>query len=47
VHGVNVIRHIEIYTAEPSVFESSSSEAETVVEKLKWYKSPDVDQILA
>jgi hypothetical protein len=42
VHGVNDVRQTEIHTAEPS-----SSEVETAIEKLKRYKSPDIDQIPA
>jgi hypothetical protein len=47
VHGVNDVRQTEIHTAEPLVPEPSSSEVETAIEKLKRYKSPGIDQILA
>jgi hypothetical protein len=41
------IGHTEIQTAEPFVPEPSISEAEVAIGKLKRYKSPGVDQILA
>jgi hypothetical protein len=47
VHGVNDVRQTEIHTPEPLVPEPSSAEVETVIEKLKRYKSPGIDQILA
>jgi hypothetical protein len=47
VHGVNDVRQTEIHTAEPLVPEPSSSEVEIAIEKLKRYKSPGTDQILA
>jgi hypothetical protein len=46
VHGNNDVRHNEIYTAEPSEPDPSSSEVETAVEKLGRYKLPGTDQIL-
>jgi hypothetical protein len=36
-----------MYTIESSVSEYSYFEAKTATEKLKWYKLPDGDQILA
>jgi len=47
VHGVNDVRQTEIHTAEPLVPESSSFEVEIAIEKLKSYKSPGIDEILA
>jgi hypothetical protein len=40
VHGVGGVRQTEIHTAEPFVPESSASEAELAIGKLKRYKSP-------
>jgi len=47
VCGVNDIRQTEIHTAEPPVPEPSAFEFEFAIEKLKSYKSPDIDQIPA
>jgi len=47
VHGVNDIRHTEIYTVEPLVPEPSAFEVELAVGKLKSHKSPGIDQIPA
>jgi hypothetical protein len=47
VHGVNDVRQTEIHTAEPLVPETSSSEVEIAIEKLKRCKSPGIDQIPA
>jgi hypothetical protein len=47
VHGVNDVRQTEIHTTEPLVPEPSSSEYEIAIEKLKRYKTPGTDQILA
>ena len=47
VHGVNHDRWTEIHTAELLVPEPSASDVEMAVEKLKRYKSPGTDQILA
>jgi hypothetical protein len=47
VHGVNAVKQTEIHTAEPLVPEPSSFEVEIAIEKLKRYKSPGTDQILA
>jgi hypothetical protein len=47
VHGVNDVRQTEIHTAEPLVSESSPFEIEMAIEKLKSYKSPGIDEILA
>jgi hypothetical protein len=41
------ILQTEIHTVEPLVPEPSSSEVEIAIEKLKRYKSPGIDQILA
>jgi hypothetical protein len=46
-HGVHDIRYIVIYTAEPLVPESRLVEVEIGIGKLKSYKSPGADQILA
>jgi len=47
VHGVNDIRHIEIYTAEPLLLQPSALEFEMAIEKLKRHKSLCIDQIPA
>ena len=47
VHRVHDVRQTEIQTAEPIVPESSASEVEMAIEKLKSYKSPCIDQIPA
>jgi hypothetical protein len=47
VHGYNDVKKIEIHTAEPLVPELSAFEVEMAIEKLKRYKSPGIDQILA
>jgi hypothetical protein len=47
VHGAGGVRQTEIHTAESSVPETSASEAEVAVGKLKRYKSPDVDRMPA
>jgi len=47
VHGVNEVRPTEIHTAEPLVPETSASEVELAIEKLKSHKSPGIDQIPA
>ena len=47
VQGVNDVRQTEIHTAEPVVPESSASEDEVAIEKLKSHKSPGIDQIPA
>jgi hypothetical protein len=47
VHGAGGVRQTEMHTAEPFVPEPSASEAEVGIGKLKRYKSPGVDQILA
>jgi hypothetical protein len=44
VHGINDVRQTD---AEPLVPEPSSFEVEIVIEKLKGYKSPVSDQIVA
>jgi hypothetical protein len=45
VHGVNDVRQTGIYTAEPLVPQSSTSEVDMAIEKLKGHKSPGIDQI--
>jgi len=47
VHGINDVRQTEIHTVEPLVPESSASEFELPIEKLKSHKSPGIDQIPA
>jgi hypothetical protein len=42
VHGLNDVRQMEIHTAEPR-----PSEVEILVDKLKGYKSPSIDEITA
>jgi hypothetical protein len=46
VHNVRDVRQIEVYTAEPLV-PGPSLEVEIEIAKLKKYKSPGSDQILA
>jgi hypothetical protein len=43
-HWVNDVRHTEINTAEPLMYELCDFEFELAIEKLKTHKSPDVDQ---
>jgi hypothetical protein len=45
VNVVNDIRQTEMHTAEPLVPERSSFDAEIAIQKLKRYKSPNIDQI--
>jgi hypothetical protein len=47
VHNVNDVRQLEVHTAEPSVPSPSHLEVEIVIAKLKKYKPPCSDQILA
>jgi hypothetical protein len=47
VPGVNDVRQTEMHTAEPLVLESRCFNVEIAIEKLKTYKSPGTDQILA
>jgi len=47
VHGVNDVRQREMHVSEPLVPKLSSLEVEIDTEKLKRYKSPGTDQILA
>jgi hypothetical protein len=47
VHNVSDVRQIEVRTAEPLVPGPSRLEVEIAVAKLKMYKSPGSDQILA
>jgi hypothetical protein len=46
-HSINDVRQTEMHTAEPLVPESSSFKGKIAIEKLKSYKSPGTDQILA
>jgi hypothetical protein len=46
-HGVKDVRQNEINTAEPLGTQPSASKAETVIKRLKIYKLPHTDQILA
>jgi len=47
VHGVNDIRQTEMHTTELLVPESSASEFELAIEKLKSHKSPGINKIPA
>jgi hypothetical protein len=47
VHNVSDVRQIEVHTAEPLVPGLSRLEVEIAIAKLKKYKSPGSDQILA
>jgi hypothetical protein len=47
VHNVSDIRQIEVHTAEPLVPGPSRLEVEITILKLRKYKSPGSDQILA
>jgi hypothetical protein len=47
VHRVSNVKEIEIHTAEPLIPDPSLFEIEIGIEKLKTYKSPGSDQILA
>jgi len=47
VHEVKDVRQAEIHTAEPLVSEPSALEVELAIEKLKYHKSPGIDQIPA
>jgi hypothetical protein len=47
IQGVNVVRQIEVHTAEPLVPEHSAFEVQMAIEKLKRHKSPGIDQIPA
>jgi sorting nexin-29 len=47
VHEVHDVRQMDIHTAEPLVPEPSLVEVEIAIGKLKSYKSPSADQILA
>jgi hypothetical protein len=47
VRGDNNVRQAEMCKAEPLVPEPSAFEVEMASEKLKWYKSPGIDQIPA
>ena len=47
VHGVKDVGQAETHTAEPLVPEPCASEVELVIDKLKSYKSPGIDQIPA
>ena len=45
VHGVKDVGQAEIHTAEPPVPETSASDVQLAIEKLKSHKSPGIDQI--
>ena len=47
VHGVKDVGQAEIHTAEPLVPESSATEVQLTIDKLKSHKSPGIDQIPA
>jgi hypothetical protein len=47
VHGIHDVRQMDICTAEPLVPEPSLVKVEIAIGKLKSYKSPVTDQILA
>jgi hypothetical protein len=47
VHNVNYVRQIEVHTNEPLAPGTSHPEAEIAIAKLKRYKSPGSDEILA
>jgi hypothetical protein len=47
VHGVSDVRQIEIHTAEPLVPDPGPLEVQIAIAKMKGYKSPGSDQILA
>jgi len=47
VHGVNDVKQTEIHTAELLVPESSASEFQLAIKKLKRHKSPGIDKIAA
>jgi hypothetical protein len=47
VHNVSDLKHIEVHMAEPLIPRSSRLEVEIAIAKLKKYKSPGSDQILA
>jgi hypothetical protein len=47
VHGVHDVRQIDTHMAEPLVLGHGLVEAKITTEKLKRYKSPGIDQILA
>jgi hypothetical protein len=47
IHGVHDVRQMDIHTAEPLVSEPSLVEVEIDIGKLKSYKSPGTDNILA
>jgi hypothetical protein len=47
VHNISDVRQTEIHTSESSVPGPSHLEVETAIAKLKKYKSPGSDQILA
>jgi hypothetical protein len=47
IHGVHDVRQMDVHMAEPLVPEPSSVKVEIAIGKLKSYKSPGTDQILA
>jgi hypothetical protein len=46
-HGVHDVKQMDIHMAEPSVPEPNLVDVETAIQKLRNYKSPGTDQILA
>jgi hypothetical protein len=47
VHNASDVRQIEVHTTEPLVLGPSQLEVESIIAKLKKYKSPGSDQIPA
>jgi hypothetical protein len=47
VHVVNEVKQTEIHTAKPLVPELDLLMLKLLLKKVKWYKSPGTDQILA
>jgi hypothetical protein len=47
VQGIKDFKQIEMHTAEQLAPEPSCFEVESGIERVKIYKSPDIDQILA
>jgi len=47
VPGINRVRQRESHISEPLIPEHSCCGVETAIEKLKRYKSPDIDQVPA
>jgi hypothetical protein len=47
IHGIHDVRQVDIHMAEPLVPEPNLVKVEIAIGKLKSYKSPGTDQILA